>query len=163
MFHAFMKGDIEGLSVYDPGCGTGVLSVGASLLKADYVLGVDIDRSAIEIAERNAKKLHADVEFQVADINTFECTPFDTVVMNPPFGAQNKYADRPFIDAALRCGDVVYGIFNKGSLKFLESYTKGRAEIDETISCSFPMKHTYAHHTRECVDIEVEIVRMIKI
>lgn len=70
-----MKGDIEGLSVYDPGCGTGVLSVGASLLKADYVLGVDIDRSAIEIAERNAKKLHADVEFQVADINTFECTP----------------------------------------------------------------------------------------
>lgn len=158
-----LNGDIEGMRVFDPGCGTGVLSCGAALLDAEYVLGVDIDPKAIEVAEENASGLGVDVDFKVCDINTFECQKFDTVIMNPPFGAQNVHADRPFIDAALKCGDVVYGIFNKRSIGFVKPYIKGKAEITDAIACDLPLKHTFAHHTKECVDIRVEILRMEKL
>ena len=50
---------------------------------------------------------------------------FDTVVMNPPFGAQKKHADRPFIDLALVLAPVTYGIFNAGSAPFVRTYTEG--------------------------------------
>ena len=164
LYNAALKGDIEGMRVFDPGCGTGVLSCGAALLGAEYVFGIDIDKKAIEAAEKNAEKLGVCVDFLVSDINSFECIKkFDTIIMNPPFGAQNVHADRPFIDLALRCGDVVYGIFNRRSTGFIKGYIKGKAEITDIFACDLPMKHTFAHHTKECVDIRVEIVRMVKI
>ena len=54
--------------------------------------------------------------------------PCDTVVMNPPFGAQKAHADRPFIDLALSIAPVAYSIFNAGSAQFIETYTAERAE-----------------------------------
>ena len=43
-----------GMRVIDLGCGSGILSVGALLLGADYALGVDIDPNAVDIAYNNA-------------------------------------------------------------------------------------------------------------
>ena len=57
LHHAYMKGDIEDMNILDLGCGTGVLSCGAALLDASEVTGVDIDSSALAIAEENAEKL----------------------------------------------------------------------------------------------------------
>ena len=163
LYDAMLKGDIKGISVFDPGCGTGALAIGAKLLDADYVLGIDIDFFAVETAKKNAESLSLEVDFFVSDIKNFNHRHFDTVVMNPPFGAQNVHADRPFIDAALDCADVVYSIFNKGSLAFLKAYTKKRAEITDVFTCSYPIKHTFSHHTKECAFIDVEIVRMVKL
>ena len=47
LYHALMKGDIEGKTVCDLGCGTGVLAIGAALLGADRVKGVDSDPKAV--------------------------------------------------------------------------------------------------------------------
>ena len=82
--------------------------------------------------------------------------------MNPPFGAQNgsEHADRPFIDAALKAAPVVYAVLNGGSLAFATAYTEGRAVITDKFRCEFPMKKTFAHHTKDCVNIAVDIVRM---
>lgn len=158
LFSAFMNGDIEGRRVCDLGCGAGVLSCGAALLGAGHVTGIDIDENAVLTAGRNAGLFGVDVEFIVGDISVTELPKCDTVVMNPPFGAQKKYADRPFIDAALSCAEVVYGIFNAGSLAFVEAYTKDRAHVEWVVTCEFPVKHTFSHHTKECVDINVEII-----
>jgi putative methylase len=164
LFHALMRGDIAGKRVLDLGCGTGVLACGAALLGASYVCGIDVDSRSTHIAQENAFTLGVEVTFIIDDINSVILEPdFDTVVMNPPFGAQRRYADRPFIDKALECAPVVYGIFNKNSRKFVEKYTEGRAFIDEAISCTFPMKRTYAHHKKEIADINVEIVRLIRV
>jgi putative methylase len=132
------------------------------LLGACRVAGIDIDPGAIETAKRNAERFGLAVEFSVADIVAAAkvARPFDTVVMNPPFGAQKKHADRPFIDAALATGDVVYAIFNAGSLPFVETYVQGRAVIEETVACSIELPHTFAHHRRERVEIEALIVCM---
>jgi len=164
LFHALMKGDIREKKICDPGSGTGVLAIGASLLGADQVQGIDIDKNAIQVAEENATLLGADVEFIVADIcdttlpERLGCS--DTVIMNPPFGAQKAHADRSFIDLALRLAPVTYSIFNAGSVQFIKTYTAERAEIDEKVGGIFPLKRTFSFHTQDVQEIGVEILRL---
>ena len=167
LHHAAMQGAIEDRRVCDLGCGTGILACGAALLGASAVTGVDIDPAAITVARKNAEKFGVAVEFIVADIRNpgldRAALACDTVVMNPPFGAQKAHADRPFIDLALEIAGEVYGIFNEGSTPFVAAYTEGRAELEEVIRCAFPMKRTFAHHRRERVDIMVEVIHLRRI
>jgi putative methylase len=162
LFHAWSRGDIDGKRVIDLGCGTGVLSVGAALLGAGEVIGVDIDPAALQVAKRNADSQNVAVSLiagDLADPALVEKLPSgDTVVMNPPFGAQKTHADRPFIDAALRLAPVSYGIFNAGSRSFLTAYIQGRGEVDEVVSGVIPIKKTFSFHTRDVQEIPVEIM-----
>jgi putative methylase len=164
LYHALMKGDIEGKRVCDLGCGTGVLAIGAALLGAESVLGTDIDERALAVARENAALLDAEVTFLAADLREDGCQKrigaCDTVIMNPPFGAQKAHADRPFIDCALNVAGVTYSIFNAGSIPFLVAYTAQKAEITEKIGGAFPIKRTFAFHTRDVQVIEVEILRL---
>ncbi|MFA6332825.1 MAG: METTL5 family protein [Methanoregula sp.] len=167
LYHALMKGDIEGKRVCDLGCGTGVLAIGAWLLGAGSVTGIEIDRDALLVARTNAELIEADVEFILADVKDpgviEKAGACDTIIMNPPFGAQKAHADRPFIDLALRLAPVTYGIFNAGSTPFVKTYTEGRGEIAERVGGSFPIKRTFAFHTKDVQEIEVEILRLTRI
>jgi putative methylase len=164
LFHALMKGDISGRSVCDLGSGTGVLAIGAALLGAGRVQGIDIDRNAIEVAKANAALLDVDIEFIVADVHDTALPArlgySDTVIMNPPFGAQKVHADRPFIDLAVTLAPITYSIFNAGSAQFIETYIAERAGIDERVEGIFPIKRTFSFHTREVQEIGVEILRL---
>jgi putative methylase len=164
LYHALMKGDIEGKAVCDLGSGTGVLAIGAALLGASSVKGVDVDKKAVDIAYANAELLDADVKFIVADVKDQTLPEVlglcDTVIMNPPFGAQKVHADRPFIDLAISVAPVIYSIFNAGSTQFIKTYTTGRAEIDERVGGLFAMKRTFSFHTQDIQEIGVEILRL---
>jgi putative methylase len=162
LFHAALKGDIEGRRVCDLGCGTGVLAIGAVLLGAREVVAVDIDTRSLQTARENASRARADLLLLQADIKDPE-TPYrigncDTVVMNPPFGAQQLHADRPFIDAALTIAPVVYGIFNAGSRSFISSYLAGRGAIGEVIGGLLPIRRTFSFHRDDVREIPVEII-----
>ncbi|MDD1691284.1 MAG: METTL5 family protein [Methanoregula sp.] len=167
LYHALMKGDIEGKTVCDLGCGTGILAIGASLLGAASVTGVDIDEGALAVARENAALLDAEVTFTALDLREGRCQErigaCDTAIMNPPFGAQKAHADRPFIDCALAVAGVTYSIFNAGSIPFVEAYTAQRAEITEKIGGAFPIKRTFAFHTKDVQEIEVEILRLKRV
>jgi putative methylase len=164
LFHALMKGDIEGKVVCDLGSGTGVLAIGAALLGAASVKGIDVDKKAVDIAYANAELLDADVKFIVADVKDQTLPEVlslcDTVIMNPPFGAQKVHADRPFIDLAISVAPVIYSIFNAGSTQFIKTYTTDRAEIDERVGGVFAMKRTFSFHTQDIQEIGVEILRL---
>jgi len=164
LYHALMKGDIEGKVVCDLGSGTGVLAIGAAILGAASVKGVDVDKKAIEIARANAELLDADIKFIVADVKDQTLPEVlglcDTVIMNPPFGAQKVHADRPFIDLAISVAPVIYSIFNAGSTPFIKTYTAGRAEINERVGGVFPIKRTFSFHTQDVQEIGVEILRL---
>jgi len=162
LHEADRRGDIRGLRVLDLGCGAGILSCGAWLLGAGEVIGVDIDGSALEVAERNAGHIGADITFLQGDIAEMSVPPADTVIMNPPFGAQRAHADRPFIDAALSAAEVTWGIFNAGSSRFVEAYIRGRGSVDALITEAFPIPRTFAHHTKERVTIPVEFIRIVR-
>ncbi|MBP1908017.1 METTL5 family protein [Methanolobus bombayensis] len=160
MLHfAYMQGDLEG-TVFDLGCGTGMLAIGAKLLGAEDVVGFDIDNKALEVARRNAEKLGVDVEFIHADIFEVEGHA-DTVVMNPPFGAQFKGNDRPFLLSALKTSDVIYSIHNCGSHDFISKFI-GDARITEWYSTAFPMKRTFKFHKKEVEMVKVEIYRILR-
>ena len=49
-----------GMKVLDAGCGSGILSVAASMLGADEVLGVDIDEDAVRTARENFVRNHVE-------------------------------------------------------------------------------------------------------
>jgi putative methylase len=163
LYFAFMNGDLAG-NVIDLGCGTGVLAIGASLLKQEAgdtqkVIGIDSDIRALETAKANARSLGADVEWICSDVRD-ACGHFETVVMNPPFGAQEKGNDRPFLDKALETGRVVYSIHNAGSRSFIESFIKGRGSVTDVIGLKFPMRRTFSFHTKDLAFIDVELYRI---
>jgi len=166
LYDAFLQGDIEGKNVCDLGSGTGILAIGAALLGAASVRGIETDNDAIRIAQENARLLGTNVDFVNADIAIAheKIGLCDTVVMNPPFGAQkqNVHADRPFIDAALALAPVTYGIFNAGSTPFVSAYIKGRATVAGQVSWTFTIKRTFSFHTRDIQEIPVEILRIVR-
>jgi len=162
LYHAALKGDIGNQRVADLGCGTGILSIGAALLGAREVVAVDADQAALATARDNATRAGVDISFlfgRIGDPAVLSTIgPCDTVVMNPPFGAQNVHADRPFIDAALEISPRIYGIFNAGSRQFVESYIAGRGCVEEVIGGLLPLRHTFSFHTRDVREIAVEIM-----
>ncbi|MCW3132927.1 MAG: METTL5 family protein [Methanophagales archaeon] len=156
---AFMNGDIEDHVVYDLGCGNGILGIGAKLLAAKEVVGIDSDGKVIEVANANSKRLGVEVEFRRCDVREV-VGHGDTVVMNPPFGAQrrNRHADRIFLEKAFEIAPVVYSIHNVGSESFLRSFAPHVAIVRFPVA--FPLKRRFWFHKKEKKFIEVDIYRM---
>lgn len=167
LYTAFMNGDIEGLRIMDLGSGTGILGIGAALLGASEVYLVETDTSANARAAENAEKLGAQVTIIEADLSSddagIQIPEADTVVMNPPFGAQNLHADRPFIDAALMKAESIYGIFNAGSEEFVRRYIGDRGEIVTRIQADFMIPRTFFFHKEERREVPVEILLLHRI
>ena len=155
----FMHGDIENHVVYDLGCGNGILGIGAKLLGANEVVGIDRDERAIQIAQMNSKGLGVEVEFRKADVREVVGRG-DTVVMNPPFGAQrkNRHADRLFLEKAFEIAPVVYSIHNAGSESFLRGFVPHAAIVRFPVA--FPLKRRFWFHKKEKKFIEVDVYRM---
>mgnify|MGYP003882835121 CR=1 FL=1 len=112
---AFTFGDIIGRSVLDLGCGTGRLAIGAALLGAREVLGVDIDGVAVGLAVESASRLGVSgrTAWVVGDIMAVR-GPLDTGLQNPPFGVRRRGADRPFLAKAVEACSVVYSLHKSG-------------------------------------------------
>lgn len=156
---AFMNRDIEDRVVYDLGCGNGILGIGAKLLGAKEVVGIDSDRKVIEVANANSKRLGVEVEFRRCDVREVKGKG-DTVVMNPPFGAQRKniHADRLFLEKAFEIAPVVYSIHKAGSESFLRSFLPHATILRFPVA--FPMKRRFWFHKKEEKFIGVDIYRM---
>ena len=108
---AYIYDDIIGKTVIDLGCGTGRLAIGAALLGAKEAIGVDIDKSSVKLAQKNAEKLGVEEKtlWIIADIDAIRGS-FNTVLQNPPFGVQRRRADRKFIKKSLELGDKIYSL-----------------------------------------------------
>jgi putative methylase len=156
---AFMKGDIIN-TIYDLGCGTGILTIGSKLLGAEKVIGFDDDRDALEIARANADRFGKEIEFVCSRIDEV-CGKAHTVVMNPPFGAQMKGKDRPFLRKAIEVSSVVYSIHNAGSAEFIKKFISPSVITEHRI-IDFPIKRTFRFHKKEIQVIKVEIYRIEK-
>jgi putative methylase len=159
LYFAFMNGDIEDRIVYDLGCGNGILGIGAKVLGAKTVIGIDSDEKAIEVALLNCKRLGAEVEFRKCDVRSVEGKG-DTVVMNPPFGAQrkNRHADRFFLEKAFEISPVVYAILNAGSESFVRSIIP--SAVIQRFPVAFPLKRRFWFHKKDKKVIHVDIYRV---
>ncbi len=158
-FIALGKGDLEVRRVLDAGCGNGVLAIAAKLLRAASVVGVDVDPAAIRVAEGNARRAQVDVTWRTMDIAAVRGR-FDTVLMNPPFGAQSRHADLPFLDRALALADVVYSFHNARTEAFLVRRIEGRGgRVTDRAEYAFPVARTFPFHRDDVRRIPVILLR----
>lgn len=166
LWNALSMGDIDGFKVVDLGCGTGILTIGAAMLGASEAVGVDVDSEAISVAAEQALvKNMNNTRFIVSDVSDFNETA-DTVVQNPPFGAQKinrKAADRIFLQKALEIAPVVYSFHMKETLNFLIEFVRNNnANVSHIFKYRFPIPRIYDFHTRDSVDVDVVALRIEK-
>ncbi|MBR6871016.1 MAG: methyltransferase [Candidatus Methanomethylophilaceae archaeon] len=160
LFDAYRAGDVEGMKVVDLGCGTGMFSIGAALLGAGMSIGFDTSDKALEVARYNAEALDVDVEFVLSDIRDVE-EGADTIFMNPPFGCQNKNADRPFLDRAMELSECVYSIHMAETLDFVKGYCEKRGrQVASYKIYKYEIPHVFAFHTKTKKTIDVAVVNI---
>jgi len=160
LFDAYRAGDVEGMKVVDLGCGTGMFSIGAALLGAGISIGFDTSEKALEVARSNAEALEVDVEFVLSDVRDVE-EGADTIFMNPPFGCQNKNADRPFLDRAMDLSECVYSIHMAETLDFVKGYCEKRGRRVASYKIyKYEIPHVFAFHTKTKKTIDVAVVNI---
>ncbi|OPY48796.1 MAG: 23S rRNA (uracil(747)-C(5))-methyltransferase [Methanosaeta sp. PtaU1.Bin060] len=157
LYLAYLHGDLG--VVCDLGCGTGTLAVGAALLGA-RAIGVEIDAGALAVARSNAGKLGVDVDFVRGDVSSIGLREIETVIMNPPFGAQRaSQGDRAFLKKALETAKVIYSLHNRGSEGFIRRFVEP-CVVQEIHRIPFPLKRCFEFHKSDVRTIEVELYRI---
>jgi len=163
IYTAYQYGDIQDKTVIDLGCGTGIFSYAAKIANAKEVIGIDIDKEAVKIAKNFAEKNNLNIKFltkDVKDIN-IKC---DTVIMNPPFGAQksNRWADRRFIEKAFEISKVIYTMHLTKTIEFIEKMiTSLNGEINYYKKYAFPIKHSFLFHNKKTLKVDITLVRIL--
>jgi len=161
--------DISDRVVADLGCGSGVLSIGAVMLGAELVVGVDICEDAIQtlLENREEFEMEGNIDMILADItdpNSLEQMhkKFDTVIMNPPFGTKhNKGIDMTFVKQALNLArTAVYSLHKTATRQHVISKAKDwGVEAQVIAELRYDLPATYKHHKKASVDIEVDFIR----
>lgn len=157
----YVHDDIAGKIVLDLGSGTGRLGLGASILGAEYAVGVDLDLSALEIALDNCSKLELQMGWVLGDIEVLR-GPVDTVVMNPPFGTKRAHADTHFLEVALSLARVVYSIHKSSTRSYVDRWlSQHSAHAERMISGKMDIPHQFPFHRRRRQYIDVDVYRII--
>jgi putative methylase len=160
LYRAHASGDITNKKVLDLGCGTGIFAIGAALLGAKEVTALDIDEKAVEVARKAAREMKVDIEFLVSDVEEVKGS-WDTVIMNPPFGAQKKHADRPFIENALKMAKVVYSLHLTKTLEFIQKeINRIGGTITHRKTYEFEIRYTFKFHEKEKAHFDVTLFRI---
>lgn len=160
IFNAYMEGDVQGLRVADLGCGNGVFAIAAALMGAGQTIGYDISEHSIEVARRNAVLAEVDTEFVLSDVKDIE-DGADTVFMNPPFGCQNRRADRPFLDKAMELSECVYSIHKAETTDFVIKYGESRQrKVSLCKIYKYDIPHMFEFHREKNRSIEIAVVKI---
>lgn len=95
----------DGDKVLEVGSGSGYVSMVASH-KAKYVIGIDINPHAVELAKLNARLNHIlNVEFILSDLFSPIKGKFDLVVINPPYLQGTKTSNHNHLDCSWNGGE----------------------------------------------------------
>jgi putative methylase len=164
---ADLQGDVEGRTVVDLGCGTGMLALGAALRGPERVVGIDVDPAPLSTARENERRVAArtDVPWLRADATRAPLCPEDpvTVLMNPPFGAQtgNEGADRTFLETAVDVAGVSYSVHNAGSEEFVEAFAAEEGgEVTHAFAAEFELPRQFDHHEADSRTLDTEVFRI---
>ncbi|MEM7821713.1 MAG: METTL5 family protein [Candidatus Aenigmatarchaeota archaeon] len=163
---AFLSGDIKDKTVVDLGCGSGRLAIGAALLGAKKVIGIDLDEDAIKQAKENleiaenltGRKLK--INFVCSDIVKWK-GKCDTVLQNPPFGIKGIYNDKIFLEKALASAKKIYSLHKNGRKKVRDFIIKfvsdSGGKVENIIKFKFFLPHTFKFHKKPKIRYDVDL------
>jgi len=173
LYDALAAGFVRGRCVLDLGCGTGIFTLGAAILGAGCALGVDLDGASVKIAYHTFGDLYekrpgalgsAPVEFIESTLEDFRpgdhIAGFDrenaTVIMNPPFGAQRRHADRLFLDRGSEFASAVFSMHLAGTEGFVKRYMEEKGmDVFYRRRFDFEIPHMFDFHSKEKDFMEV--------
>ncbi len=156
----FEHDDLKG-RVIDLGTGTGRLAIGAVLMGAGHVVGVDTDSNSLALARRNAEVARVEIDWVESEVDKISGL-YDTVIMNPPYGTRTIHADTRFLDRAFQLSPVTYSIHKSSTRGFLKEYVQqsGR-RIDVARRMMLKIPHMFRFHTRRWASVEVDLCRIL--
>ena len=164
---ADLQGDIEGKTVLDLGCGTGMLALAAALRGPAAAVGVDIDPDPLSTARKNERRVGtaSPVAWVRGDVTRAGLCPDGptTVITNPPFGAQagNEHADRRFLETTARVADVSYSIHNAESADFVEAFAADEGgSVTHAYAAELDVPRSFDFHEQDRRTIDVEVFRL---
>lgn len=161
--------------VLDLGSGTGTFAIGAALLGAQLAMGVEVEPRLVAQAQTAAASagVTQTTWFVAADVAAWHpdpapTPPFDTVVMNPPFGAQgaNRHGDRVFYERALQAvaqatRPTVWFLAREGTEGYLSRMAQASgARLEKVAGWDYPILAQFAFHRDEARTVRVGGYRM---
>ncbi|MFQ3308384.1 MAG: putative methylase [Candidatus Nanohaloarchaea archaeon] len=153
---AYMQGDIEGKKVVDLGAGTGILSIGASLLNGK-VTSIEKDEEAIKSLKKNRETFGVEFSILNKDVESIELDS-DTVVMNPPFSVHSELGMK-FWQKAVETGSKVYAVSPHGKRSVIKDFVeKSGFRVVATEGYTVSLPPTFGFHTEASQEIEVDII-----
>ena len=180
VYTAFTNSDIDGKTVLDLGSGTGILGIGAAVCGAEWVLGLEIDEAALEIASKNQESVEVEnIDFVRCDIsqlslesfwimrsNGFE---FDVAILNPPFGTKNNHhLDMKFLEVAEKvfgCS-VIYSLHKTTTREHVAKAAKALGfssfEVLSEVKFHVPQGYSNAGHKKKDLYVDTDFVRLSK-
>ena len=157
----FEHNDLDG-RLLDLGTGTGRLAIGAALMGAEAVVGVDADAQALALAKDNAETAKVRVEWVRSDIEKVS-GKFGAVIMNPPYGTRTSHADTRFLVKAVQLAPVVYSIHKSSTRDFLvRLVTRSGCQVDQIRSMRMDIPHMFEFHEKKRETVEVDLYRIIR-
>jgi putative methylase len=164
---ADLHDDIEGRTVLDLGTGTGMLTLGAALRGPARVVAVELDGGPLSTAVENRRRVATatPIHWLQADATRLPLSIPEpvTVVMNPPFGAQDGQtgADRGFLTTVASVASVSYSVHNAGSEEFIEAFAADNGgEVTHAFSAAFAVDNQFDHHDDDSREIDTEVYRI---
>lgn len=111
---------VSGKKVLDCFCYTGTWSIMCAKAGAREVVGMDISRSSVELATRNAKRNEVEIDFRVVDV--FEELPaiarrkekFDVIILDPPSLAARRSGVGGAFRGYIHLNRVAMGLLEPG-------------------------------------------------
>ena len=102
----------------------------------------------MDIAIQYSRENNLDIKWVNGAIESID-EEFDTVLMNPPFGAQRPGADRIFLEKAVEIADNIWTIHMAETRNFVEKFVGNRsAKIESRYEFDFTIPRSMPFHTR---------------
>ncbi|KAL1456226.1 hypothetical protein WDU94_000971 [Cyamophila willieti] len=163
--------DIDGKTIADLGCGSGILTFGSILLGADFCFGLECDEDILEVFNENKNEFEIsncdailfEINTNALETNIFK-TKVDTVIMNPPFGTRNAGIDLTFVKYATRIGKVVYSLHKTSTreniVKKISAFPNVE-QVDVIAEMKYDLNQSYKFHKKSLHDIDVDLIRIV--
>ncbi len=170
VWEAFMRGDIEDRIVADLGCGSGRIAYASLVLGANYVLCVDIDLDAIDLARKSHTRILelekiARIDYVVLDVLSHGIRRVDVVLQNPPFGIRSNVRDIEFLEQAFNIATTVYSLHRSNDESRLLIVRIARDKgFDYALikTYNFPIPQLHERHRRRIHYIKVDFWRFAR-